>query len=210
MQKIILASGSPRRKELLGLVGISYEVHKSDASEEVTSEDPEEIVKELSARKARDVAEKIRSGCLAVSPEYRSGTVLGADTIVWKDGRLLGKPADRREAGDMLRFLQGEEHQVYTGVTLIDLRAGQEGQVKEDSFAVRTNVFVHAMSEEEIEAYLDTGDAFDKAGSYGIQGPFAAFVDRIEGDYQNVVGLPVCAVYHRLMQMDAAADQACR
>ncbi len=197
MQKIILASGSPRRKELLGLIGISYEVHKSDADETVTATEPEEIVKELSARKAWDVVEKIRRGKLEVSPEFASGTVLGADTIVWKDGRLLGKPADRADAARMLRFLQGEEHQVYTGVTLIGLDRETEDA---DSFAVRTNVFVHAMNEAEIEAYLDTGDAFDKAGSYGIQGPFAAFVDRIEGDYQNVVGLPVCAVYHRLMQ----------
>lgn len=185
MEKIILASGSPRRKELLTQIGIPFQVIKSNAREAITKSVPQELVKDLSAQKARDVAEALKDGL-----------VLGADTIVCLDGEIMGKPKDRTDAYQMLERLQGRSHSVFTGVTLIRRRSGET--VKTDSFAVETRVQVHAMSHEEIEGYLDTGDAFDKAGSYGIQGPFAAYVDGIQGDYNNVVGLPVAALYQEL------------
>ncbi len=187
MEKIILASGSPRRKELLEQIGLPFQVIKSNARETITRTDPEEIVQELSAQKARDVAEAVENGL-----------VLGADTIVFLGGEIMGKPKDREDAFRMLERLQGGSHSVFTGVTLIRKNSGET--VKTDSFAVETRVQVHAMSRKEIEAYLDTGDAFDKAGSYGIQGPFAAYVDGISGDYNNVVGLPVAALYQKLKQ----------
>lgn len=187
MEEVILASGSPRRRELLEQVGIPFRVVKSDTEERMTKTEPSEVVLELSAQKAKAVADTLAEG-----------TVLGADTVVAIDGEILGKPADRDHAAAMLRKLQGRAHSVYTGVTLI--RKGREGQTTR-SFCRETKVHIHAMSGKEIEAYLDTGDAFDKAGSYGIQGPFAAYVDGIEGDYCNVVGLPVSAVYQELKDL---------
>lgn len=190
MEKIILASGSPRRRELLEQVQIPFEVHVSEAEETVTQTDPGRIVEELSLKKAG-----------AVAAELGQGIILGADTIVWQDGEVLGKPKDRGDARRMIRELQGRSHSVFTGVTII--RKGVPG--KKDrilSFHRETVVFVHAMEEDEIEAYLETGEAFDKAGAYGIQGAFAAYVDKIEGDYHTVVGLPVSAVYQALRELE--------
>ena len=185
---IILASGSPRRRELLEQIGIPYRTLKCSSPEFTTSTDPVGIVKELSARKAQAAAEK------------ESGIILGADTIVWQDGRVLGKPSDRSDARRMLECLSGREHSVYTGVTLI--RMGEDRTELNRLFLYReTKVRVFRMTQEEIEAYLDTGEPFDKAGAYGIQGSFAAFIDSIEGDYTNVVGLPVGAVYQALKQI---------
>lgn len=188
MKEIILASGSPRRKELLAQIGIAFQVIKSNAEEKITHTIPKEIVKELSCQKAADVAAGISEGI-----------ILGADTIVCLNQEVMGKPKDREDAFQMLNRLQGRSHSVFTGVTLMKKAADQETIVR--SFAVETKVHVHTMSKEEIEAYLDTGDSFDKAGSYGIQGPFAAYVDGIEGDYNNVVGLPIAAVYQELKNL---------
>ena len=190
MEKIILASGSPRRRELLEQIGIPFEVHISEAEETVTQTQPGRIVEELSLKKA-----------LAVAEETEQGIILGADTIVWQDDEVLGKPRDREDAKRMIRELQGRGHSVFTGVTII--RKGMPG--KEDrtiSFHRETRVFVHTMEEDEIEAYLETGEAFDKAGAYGIQGAFAAYVDKVEGDYHTVVGLPVSAVYQALRELE--------
>ena len=185
MQEMILASGSPRRKELLEQIGIPFQVIKSDTEEKITKTDPADIVKELSLQKASAAAAGIQDG-----------TVLGADTIVCLEHEIMGKPKDREEAGKMLGVLQGKAHSVFTGVTLIRKMPGKPDIIR--TFYRETKVWVHAMTPEEIEGYLDTGDAFDKAGSYGIQGPFAAYIDGIEGDYNNVVGLPVSAVYQEL------------
>ncbi len=190
MEKIILASGSPRRRELLEQIGIPFEVRVSEAEETITQTEPGKIVEELSRLKASAVADGLERGI-----------ILGADTIVWQDGQVLGKPADRADAGRMIGELEGRAHSVFTGVTII--RKGIPG--KEDrtvSFHRETKVFVHSMEQDEIEAYLDTGEAFDKAGAYGIQGAFAAYVDRVEGDYQTVVGLPVSAVYQALRELE--------
>ncbi len=192
MQRVILASGSPRRRELLDIVGIGHEVMKSDASEEIGKMEPGETVQELARRKALAVAERM--------PDAGEDTcfILGADTVVAFDGQILGKPADAQDAANMLRSLSGHAHEVYTGAAIVkQSAAGQEIR----AFYVKTTVHVCDMTEEEIDWYIGTGDAFDKAGSYGIQGPFAAFVDHIEGDYQNVVGLPVSRVYRELTDM---------
>lgn len=188
MREIILASASPRRKELLEQIGVPFQIRKSDVEEKITKTVPAQIVEELSKHKALDVAQHIENGI-----------VLGADTIVCIGEKIMGKPKDRENARNMLQELQGRPHSVFTGVTLIQKAEGRTDKIR--SFSRETIVYVHAMREEEIEAYLDTGDAFDKAGSYGIQGPFAAYIDGIEGDYNNVVGLPVSAVYQELKAM---------
>ena len=143
--------------------------------------------------KAENVAEELRAD--------RDMIVLGADTIVVLDDAILGKPKDEEEAFRMIHSLQGRTHEVYTGVAVLDF--GKEGKKNVVNHAVGTKVFVHAMSDEEIRGYIATGEPMDKAGGYGIQGRFAPYIDRIEGDYYNVVGLPVSYVYQVLKGLDA-------
>lgn len=187
-KEIILASASPRRKELLAQIGLPFTVRVSGVEEVITKTTPEEIVMELSAQKAADV--KANAG--------KDSVVIGADTIVaYSDEngtRILGKPKNEEDAFSMLQLLQGKAHQVYTGVTIC---AGEETR----TFYEKTQVQVFPMSEEEIRAYIHTGEPMDKAGAYGIQGRFAAFVKGIEGDYNNVVGLPVGRVYQELKKL---------
>lgn len=200
MRELILASGSPRRRELLEQIKVPFRVMVSDAEETETDTDPGQVVKALAARKAIQVAKEIEEGL-----------VLGADTVVSVDGEILGKPKNREDARQMLEKLQGRAHSVFTGVALVEKQKNDTAQSDTtgrpsdsrvlENFYRETRVHVHQMSDQEIENYLDTGDAFDKAGSYGIQGPFAAFVDGIEGDYNNVVGLPVSAVYQALARV---------
>ncbi len=187
MEPIILASASPRRAQLLDQIGIPYRVVVSGEAEHTGQTDPAAVVRELSAQKAGHVAAGISSG-----------VVLGADTVVAKDGMILGKPADRQQAKEMLQELSGGWHSVCTGVTII---LKQDGEERVHTFSCETGVKVHELSDAEIEAYLDTGDPFDKAGAYGIQGPFGAHVDEIRGDYNNVVGLPLAAVYLALKDL---------
>ncbi|MDD6207078.1 MAG: Maf family protein [Clostridiales bacterium] len=183
--KLILASGSPRRRELLTQVGIEYEVCVSHVEEQTDQTVPEEVVKDLSRQKAE-----------AVASEIKEGIILGADTVVVNKGQILGKPEDEEDAVKMLSGLCGHAHEVITGVTLIKR---QENQTKKSvSFAVHTKVHVARMSMQQIEAYVKTKDPLDKAGSYGIQGLFAKYITGIEGDYNNVVGLPVCEVCRQL------------
>ncbi len=186
MKKIILASGSPRRKELLEQIGLEPVVIKSTVEEVITKTAPNEVVMELSSQKCLDVAQTIGEDAV----------VLGADTIVVRDGEILGKPDSEEGAVSMLQSLQGRDHQVYTGVTLAWIEEGEIRRTK--TFAVCTEVTVSPMTEEEIHAYVSTGDPMDKAGAYGIQGIFAKHVEKIHGDYNNVVGLPVAAVYDAL------------
>ena len=127
--------------------------------------------------------------------------VIGADTIVVLDGKILGKPKDEKDAADMIRALQGRSHEVYTGVAILDYDA--QGEKNVSVHAVGTKVYVNPMDEAEISAYIDTGEPMDKAGAYGIQGCFAAYIDRIEGDYYNVVGLPVSYAYQALKRLGA-------
>ena len=188
--KLILASGSPRRRELLRQIGLEPEIRPSLLEERTSSTAPEEVVMELSAQKAEDVAAQSPAGCL----------VVGADTVVAVEGKILGKPGSHEEAAEMIRLIQGRSHQVYTGVTLIC----REGEASRGvTFAEKTEVFVYPMTEDEIRAYAMTEEPMDKAGAYGIQGLFAAYIQGIHGDYTNVVGLPVgrvCPEWKRLTE----------
>ena len=191
MKKLILASNSPRRRELLEQIGVEFEVIPSNAEEKVTKQEPSEVVEELSRQKAEDVAAAVEDGI-----------VLGADTVVCQDGQIMGKPKDEADAKQMLQKLQGEEHSVYTGVTILVKENGAVQHVQ--TFSQETKVYVYEMTDEEIDRYIATGEPMDKAGAYGIQGRFAAYVDGIEGDYNNVVGLPVSAVWQELKELRRA------
>ena len=198
-RKIILASASPRRRELLAQIDVEFEVRVSDKEEIYHSCKPEEIVKELALMKAENVAADLAEETRAAGEgngELRNVVVIGADTVVVLDGQILGKPKDEEDAADMLSRLQGRAHEVYTGTAILDY--DEEGRPSVVNQAVRTEVHVHAMEEAEIRRYIATGEPMDKAGAYGIQGRFAAFIDRIEGDYYNVVGLPVSSMYQEL------------
>ncbi len=183
---IVLASGSPRRRELLGMIFDDFEIIVSDCEEVVTSNAPEEVTVELAMQKAKAVAE---SGQVK-----KAALVIGSDTVVSIDGEILGKPQDREDAMRMLRMLSGRSHKVSTGVALLITDSHGE-VVKEKSFSETTLVRVASLSAEEIKTYLDTNDGDDKAGSYGIQGAFAKHIEGIDGDYNNVVGLPVHRLY---------------
>ncbi len=178
---LILASASPRRKELLELVQIPFEIHVSEVEEKIEeTASPAEVVMSLAAQKAADVAQ-----------HYPHAVVLGADTIVTYGARMLGKPNSKEEAAETLRVLSGNTHEVYTGVALV---SGDETF----TFYERTEVTFWKLSEEEIQAYVETGEPLDKAGSYGIQGKGAALVKKINGDYYSVVGLPVARIVREL------------
>jgi len=184
--QIILASGSPRRKELLELIGVEFKIITSNKEEVITSTNPEEVVKELSVMKAEDVAESVSGPAI----------ILGADTVVAHGGRILGKPKDKADAVDMIASFAGDDHYVYTGVCII--RKEADGSVKKISFAEGTRVTVYPMTKEEIEAYVASGEPMDKAGAYAIQGLFAPYIKGIEGDYYNIVGFPIAGIYQRL------------
>ncbi len=186
--KIILASASPRRKELLSQLGWKFSVKVSQIEEIITKIHPGEIVEELSQLKAHAVFEQTEGDVL----------VIGADTVVADKGRILGKPVDVKDAVCMLQNLQGGVHHVYTGVTLYLRR---NGQMKVRTFYESTEVTFYPMTKEEIEWYVGTGEPMDKAGAYGIQGLAGRFVKEIRGDYNNVVGLPVARLYQEAKQL---------
>lgn len=177
--KIILASGSPRRKEILSQAGVNFEICASDKEEIITSKNPSEVVCELSEQKAEDVASRYSNS---------ETIVIGADTVVSVDDEILGKPKNREDAFRMIKLLSGRKHQVYTGVTLT------YGGKSHTFFAI-TDVCVRELSDEEINAYVDTNEPYDKAGSYAIQGIFAKYVSGIEGEYHNVMGFPIAKIY---------------
>lgn len=188
MARVILASSSERRKDLLKQIGIEPEVIPSNIDEKAESTDPADIVEEVSSNKAQAVAEGLTGDFV----------VIGADTVVSFDGEIMGKPADRDEAFSMLKKLQGSRHEVYTGVTLITVN-GEEGLI--DTFHSRTIIDIMPMTDEQINKYVDTGEYEGKAGGYAVQGKFAAYVRDVAGDYYNIVGLPVSMVVDRLRQM---------
>lgn len=189
MSKIILASGSPRRKELLEQIGIEFDIITSDVDETTLITQPDEYVKYLSRIKAQAVWDMVKD-----DDDYRNEdvVVIGADTIVSYKGHILTKPKDTGNAFDILKELAGDCHQVYTGVTLI------KNNNVVSNFAEKTDVYCNDISDNEIREYISTGEPMDKAGAYGIQGRFAAFIGKIDGDYNNVVGLPVARVYQEL------------
>lgn len=194
--KIILASASPRRRELLGQIGLAFEVRLSGVEEKAVSAEPGAMVCELSAQKAEAVLEECR--------EPQDVLVIGADTVVSLDGQILGKPSCAEEAVRMLERLSGRTHEVYTGVTLLyrsdagrytpGENGGRKGILRR-TFYEKTKVSFYPVDREEIALYVNSGECMDKAGAYGIQGLFARYVQGIEGDYNNVVGLPIGRIY---------------
>lgn len=184
--KLILASASPRRKELLEQVGAEFEIIPSKGEEIITSSRPEEVVVELSVQKAEEVACRIQE---------KDVIILGADTVVVFDGQILGKPKDEAEAERILSMLSGNTHSVYTGVTLIVM---QDGKSERHSFYEETKVTMYSMTKQQILSYIRTGEPMDKAGAYGIQGKGALYIEKIHGDYNNVVGLPVAKIFQRM------------
>lgn len=203
MTRWILASASPRRRELLHQMGLEFEVIPSHNLESSDKTNPGEFVMDLAANKACDIFEQ------AVLPtfwerEEDKACVIGADTIVVCDGEILGKPKDREDAARMIRLLQGREHEVLTGVAVVWADKGSDGVNGQPAymtaFSIETTVYVNPMEEAEIAAYLATGEADDKAGAYGIQGAFGIYIDGIAGDYYNVVGLPISALYRTLKE----------
>ncbi|WP_092043822.1 Maf family protein [Butyrivibrio sp. TB] len=226
--KIVLASGSPRRRELMQQAGLSFEVKPATGEEIITSNIPQEVVKELSFQKAAEIfaqetgskvkrdeiiflSDKILQE-LSVNGNFdkkssdkfgnfsegdiQSPVVIGADTVVSYKQKILGKPKDKDDARNMISGIQGDKHEVYTGVTVL---WKQDDKVHSLVFAEETLVFVYPMTDEQIEGYISTDEPYDKAGAYGIQGMFGVYVKGIHGDYNNVVGLPIARLYQALM-----------
>ena len=202
--RVILASASPRRKELLGNIYSEFEIIPSTVEENIEFTNVEDYVKELAYIKAMDVFEMIKSSANANASEENELLVIGADTIVYNDGKVLGKPKDEEDAKKMIRSLAGKKHQVYTGVCLISNvdaevdSASRIGDLLIQKFYSKTDVYVDDITDREIADYVATGDPLDKAGSYGIQGVFSKHIRKIDGDYFNVVGLPVNEIYRQL------------
>ena len=186
---LVLASQSPRRREILSRAGIGFVVRAPVVPEEAAGgEDPVAHVRRL----AREKAEAVPAGPGEI--------VLGADTVVVIDGRILGKPADAEDAARMLRLLSGREHEVVTGICL-----RTSGRLIVD--AASTRVSFAPLTDAEISAYVASGEPMDKAGAYGIQGLASKFIDRVEGCYFNVMGLPAALVYCRLKELEAPATE---
>ena len=182
--ELILASQSPRRKEILSLLDIPFKIMVSDADETIQKGLPPYFIAEsLSLKKAAAVAKNIDTHAI----------VIGADTIVVSDGKILGKPVDENDAKAMLASLSGKTHSVISGVTVMDTKSA-----KSESFYVETEVTFCQLSDEEIADYVESGESMDKAGAYAIQGRGGKFVEKISGDYFNVVGLPLSRLYQVL------------
>ena len=185
MKKIILASGSPRRKELLTDAGIKFDIDVSDYEEDMTLDlPPHELAKYLSLGKARAVAGK-----------YKDAVIVAADTFVVLKGEVLGKPHTKEKAKEMLEKLSGQTHSIVTGFTIIDAETG-----KTISEAQESKLYFREILPEEIDEYIASGEPLDKAGAYAVQGGGGKFVEKIEGDYSNIIGIPMKAFLERLRQ----------
>jgi septum formation protein len=189
--RYIRASGSPRRRELLSKVVPEYEIIPAMGEEKMTKQMPADIVEELSYQKASEIFYK------TFTDSDDRFVVIGADTVVSYNHKVLGKPTDRTDAKKMVAMLSGQTHSVYTGVTLF-WNEGKE--VRHSSFSECTLVDVAEMTDQEIESYVSSGEPDDKAGAYGIQGLFAKYITGIRGDYYNVMGLPVARLYKELKE----------
>lgn len=189
-KKIILASASPRRREIMEQAGYQFEIQVSKKEEVYHSTEPSDVVRELALQKAEDIAEQV---------EWKNVVIIGADTVVVHKGRILGKPKDEEDAFYMIQGIQNDVHMVYTGVALLSFDDKGEKTVVNE--AIGTKVYVDQMTEEEIRVYLATGEYKDKAGSYAIQGRFAPYIEKIEGDYYNVVGLPISFIRKALQEL---------
>ncbi|MCR9132339.1 MAG: Maf family protein [bacterium] len=191
MLKIVLASQSPRRKKLLSQLGLVFEIIPSTSEEIVTSDNPEKVVTDLAFQKAEEVAKNCTESL-----------IIGADTIVVFDGNILGKPENERDAINMLQLLSNNKHSVFTGVALIATNSESKA-VKSHTFVEETIVTFSALTNKEIEAYVAGGSPMDKAGSYGIQDDWGSvFVERIDGDFYNVVGFPLNRFYREMKEFE--------
>lgn len=192
---LILASKSPRRYELLKQVGLDFDVIPSRIEEDfVKQESPKKHVLRLAEAKALDVGR-----------QYPDRWVIAADTIVYIDHSILGKPKNREEAKEMLRLLSGKKHRVLTGFSVQHLQKGKEG-----CEAVQTAVKMKKLSAVEMEWYIQTGEPFDKAGGYAIQGKGSFMIESIRGSYTNVVGLPLCELIQMLNRLGALKITHCK
>lgn len=212
MEKIILASQSPRRQEILSQGGYEYKVCVSSAEEQIPPEElenltPQELVEKLARVKAEDVYRRNCSKNMEKSTidnqaadSVEEITVIGADTVVAVDGCVLGKPKTEDEAKQMLSRLSGRTHDVFTGVCILWTDSDTQEEIHGNTFHCHTKVTFYPMTEEEIDNYVATGDCMDKAGAYGIQSGAAKYIQGIEGDYLNVVGLPLSKIYHVLRE----------
>jgi septum formation protein len=192
MEKIILASGSPRRREILEQVGIPFTVMASNKEEIITESEPINIVKGLASMKANDISDQVSGEVV----------IIGCDTIVAHNNAIMGKPKDEEDAKRMLSQLQNDSHEVYTGVSVIVKTMEEDGSIldKEINFAVETKVYINPMSSKQIEDYVATKEPMDKAGAYAVQGKFAKHIRKLDGDYYNVVGLPISKLYNVLLE----------
>ena len=189
MRKIILASKSPRRQELLNQIGIPYQVVISKIDEKNVGNMPaEQLVQALAKIKAKAAMKSL--------PVGEDFLIIGADTIVVLDNKILGKPLNSKDAKNMLKMLSGRMHKVYTGLAILDTKNGFR-----EVFVQETNVYMKDMTLEEINAYVLTKEPLDKAGSYGIQGKGGVFIEKIEGDYFSVMGLPIGKLYDCLKRI---------
>ena len=186
-KKWILASASPRRKELLSQMGLRFSVCPADGEEESRFQDPQEVVKELALKKAQEVAGKTKE----------EAYVIGSDTVVAFQGEILGKPADKEDAFRMLKCLQGASHMVYTGVALVDAKTGEILL----NFVDKARVSMYPMTEAWIRGYIERGEPMDKAWAYAIQGECALWIQGIEGAYSTVVGFPTARFYQELLRL---------
>ncbi len=189
MYQIILASESPRRKEIMENMGIPYQVMASNVKEEVEELIPDQMVQALAKLKTDTIKEQVRKR----SDVDKDIILIGADTMVFFEEHALGKPKDREDAARMLRMLSDKVHEVCTGVSIVIMT--QDGSEKNISFAVSTKVRVNPLTEKQIQEYIATGEPMDKAGAYAIQGKFGIFIKEIEGDYYNIVGFPIAEIY---------------
>ena len=195
MYRIILASESPRRKEIMNQMGIQYETMPANIIEDVLGDSPSDMVKSLAFQKARDVSDRIQSN-------QEDLIIIGADTLVFHKGQALGKPKDREHAIEMLEDLSDDTHEVFTGVCIIIRRDRPDHCHTEDEeiiFSVCTKVAVYPLTREQIVDYVDTKEPLDKAGAYAIQGGFGIYIKEIQGDYYNVVGFHIAKIYMKLL-----------
>jgi len=188
MKKIVLASASPRRKEILEQVGISFDIIPSTSDEVITKDVPKDIVEELAEQKAYEVFSNLSNPSI----------VIGADTIVVLNNSIMGKPKDEIDAFNMLDNLQNKTHTVYTGVCIY---INENNEIKKLLFSEATNVTMYPMSKEQIYDYIATKEPMDKAGAYGIQGKSAIYIKKIDGDYNTVVGLPIARLYIEMLEL---------
>jgi septum formation protein len=192
--RVILASKSPRRKEILEMVGIKFDVISSDLEESYfNNEGPRHLVKRLSRDKVFKVAKSLS--------EKRETLIIGADTIVLFNGEILGQPKEYKDAKRMLSLLQGKKHRVFTGISVL-----KEGSEIVSDFS-KSVVEFYPMSEEEIDWYISTKEPFDKAGSYGVQGIGAFFIKKINGSYHNVMGFPIDLFYKLIKRLNVDIRQ---